>query len=1160
MDSNVHRMFAKVAPFLFQEFSCPQRKEEKLGIDVSRPKNIRQALGFDIYEAHGLIKQFKAKSLAKLCIILHDEKEALIQSGDYMNMPNFYAEFEQRLKRAIYSSSKAHLLYRLLDHVVEDPARVRSLRIQLEEYEKAEKENEDEDEDEDEVESKNGDESEEKENHDDPDGQEKEMKNQEEKETEQKQQEVQQVEEKADEGMTTFLTETSTLTDYHDADDSRMVESKRKSSDGYQEFIAEIKLIKAENILKKDKLPLALSKYQTYCAKHNVSPISQFAKCINTNSTSLNLDHYGISYNGLAALFLHGLKFAPKVKELYIADNWIGNEGAVFVAHYLKSDNHLTALDLGYNQIGREGIEEIINAISHNTSLLHLCLAGNDMDDVDAVLFVENGLRHNTTLTTLDLSKNLISDQGATALGRLMLRQGEMNVLSDINLSWNNIGPEGAVGFAKGLKMSKTLANLDLGWNVIGDVGAMSIGLALSKSASVTSLNLSQNDIGFRGACILSEAIRQCKSLAVFDCNDNPLGKKGSQTILLAVEYSSHLKHAGVRNVKCDPLLEIQRLPFDLTKPSGTYDLNLALYDQYATAELLRTRALNGEGKWLNAALNGAVFSTHARLPKKGRLTFMFQATKELEKSRSYSPSTHFCLNLAYEDERKICETLMRRAVQEPGENWYNEMLDGKPFDFVETAQNVDDFLENNTNGVLDVDYVSTSLKYEKHYVLRLNNKADHAQAEKLLERVYISERDAEEEKRCPDTWINSKFNHRAFELASWLRKAYGHKNMKHTSSKNKWRIPPLGLLEFDYISSNPQHMCTLHFELDLGVDKDRAVAVEMRNQALTTPGENWWNESIDGLPFQLNESIFFDAVLTERVATNSNTSTPDQSPTPSPSATPKLSTRSINSGTNASSNTADGGGARRSLPRHSKHRIRAGQSVNAFPTKGILIFDYVVCKPKQDATFMERETLLFNLELRREREIVNIMLARMRRIKDEYWVNTTIDGIPLPANEIMDSNWEVPRKAKKISFDVVSFHKHNVISVEAFENAIGEIANQRNDAGRLHIVQSLCRGNFTIEKKYQNIQQQSYGDGNNTELSKQQQQQQAEPTVYFSAAQIHKILKYFRWGDEKSEALRILTNVMIDQYNAYRVLEDVIEEEEEKQELRKWTLCGAWK
>ena len=54
--------------------------------------------------------------------------------------------------------------------------------------------------------------------------------------------------------------------------------------------------------------------------------------------------------------------------------------------------------------------------------------------------------------------------------------------------------------------------------------------------------------------------------------------------------------------------------------------------------------------------------------------------------------------------------------------------------------------------------------------------------------------------------------------------------------------------------------------------------------------------------------------------------------------------------------------------------------------------------------------------------------------------------------------------------------------------------------------------------------------------------------------------LSYFSFGDEKSEALRILTPLLVDQYNAYRVIEEVLEEQEDKEDLKKWTLFGSWK
>lgn len=64
------------------------------------------------------------------------------------------------------------------------------------------------------------------------------------------------------------------------------------------------------------------------------------------------------------------------------------------------------------------------------------------------------------------------------------------------------------------------------------------------------------------------------------------------------------------------------------------------------------------------------------------------------------------------------------------------------------------------------------------------------------------------------------------------------------------------GILEFDYESQAPQHVFTQHYRLDLSKATDRSIAHDLRVRASIVPGDNWWNERIDGVPFSLPEDF----------------------------------------------------------------------------------------------------------------------------------------------------------------------------------------------------------------------------------------------------------------------------------------------------------------
>lgn len=50
--------------------------------------------------------------------------------------------------------------------------------------------------------------------------------------------------------------------------------------------------------------------------------------------------------------------------------------------------------------------------------------------------------------------------------------------------------------------------------------------------------------------------------------------------------------------------------------------------------------------------------------------------------------------------------------------------------------------------------------------------------------------------------------------------------------------------------------MFTQHYRLNLAEENDRAIAHDLRVRASIVPGDNWWNEKIDGVPFRLADKF----------------------------------------------------------------------------------------------------------------------------------------------------------------------------------------------------------------------------------------------------------------------------------------------------------------
>ncbi len=93
--------------------------------------------------------------------------------------------------------------------------------------------------------------------------------------------------------------------------------------------------------------------------------------------------------------------------------------------------------------------------------------------------------------------------------------------LTSLDLSFNNIGAEGARSLAAALDNNATLMSLDLHYNNIGAQGARSLAAALDNNATLTTLYLGLNNIGAQGARSLAAALDTNRVLQHLDLAGN---------------------------------------------------------------------------------------------------------------------------------------------------------------------------------------------------------------------------------------------------------------------------------------------------------------------------------------------------------------------------------------------------------------------------------------------------------------------------------------------------------------------------------------------------------------------------------------------------------------------------------------------------------------
>ncbi|XP_051763715.1 NACHT, LRR and PYD domains-containing protein 12-like isoform X4 [Ctenopharyngodon idella] len=298
----------------------------------------------------------------------------------------------------------------------------------------------------------------------------------------------------------------------------------------------------------------------------------------NSQLRELNLSENKIGDEGLM-LLSDGLKDPHcKLENLMLWGCDITAEGCAALASALRSNSLLRELDLSENKIGGQGLTLLSDELKDpHCKLEKLWLSQCNITD-EGCAALTSALRSNSHLTELNLSENKIGDEGL-----MLLSDGLMDPhckLENLMLSRCNITAEGCAALASALRSNSHLRELNLSGNIIGDGGLtlLSDGLkdphckleklwlfdcnitaegcaalasALRSNSHLRELNLSGNIIGDGGLTLLSDGLKDphCKleKLRLWGCN---ITAEGCAVLASALRSNSHLRELDLTDNK----------------------------------------------------------------------------------------------------------------------------------------------------------------------------------------------------------------------------------------------------------------------------------------------------------------------------------------------------------------------------------------------------------------------------------------------------------------------------------------------------------------------------------------------------------------------------------------------------------------------------------
>ena len=207
--------------------------------------------------------------------------------------------------------------------------------------------------------------------------------------------------------------------------------------------------------------------------------------------------------------------------DLRIAEQGIGETGAVQIANLLHNDCTVHALDLDYNSIGNNGASALGEALQVNTVLRGLSLVSNQVGSVGFASLATSLAASNKTLAVLNLASNTIFADG-NSTDRIAAREaleglvGKCSGLRFLELDCTRLGDAECEAIGAALASDRCcLLYLGMSGNEISDVGVESLCSGLERNSSIQYIDLSGNQISNGGVerigrCVESRARRGC--------------------------------------------------------------------------------------------------------------------------------------------------------------------------------------------------------------------------------------------------------------------------------------------------------------------------------------------------------------------------------------------------------------------------------------------------------------------------------------------------------------------------------------------------------------------------------------------------------------------------------------------------------------------------
>ena len=199
---------------------------------------------------------------------------------------------------------------------------------------------------------------------------------------------------------------------------------------------------------------------------------------------------------------------------------WCVRNGESKALAYLLERANMRDINLGWGQRTDKELGVIADVLGNAAVLTGLSLACIKFSPASFARLCE-ALKSNCHLTSLDVSWNKLGVEGAQAITAVL---GTNSALTDLNLTSTDLHDAGGIVLAHALTVNATLAKLNLKCNFLGPGAADVIFAALEGNKALTRLDLSGNGVQHGNANAIRQMLSKNSILTTLDLSGNKIG------------------------------------------------------------------------------------------------------------------------------------------------------------------------------------------------------------------------------------------------------------------------------------------------------------------------------------------------------------------------------------------------------------------------------------------------------------------------------------------------------------------------------------------------------------------------------------------------------------------------------------------------------------